>query len=67
MCAGIEDDKFQLPFTVTDLKGQNLQLVTGPHNGQVSVCHTVTVSPSETLGYLEQAFYFILTKIYPCM
>ncbi|XP_061576645.1 DDB1- and CUL4-associated factor 15 [Cololabis saira] len=34
---GYEDDKVQLPFTVTDLKGQNLQLVTGPHNGQ-SVC-----------------------------
>ncbi|XP_035027443.1 DDB1- and CUL4-associated factor 15 isoform X1 [Hippoglossus stenolepis] len=32
-----EDDKVQLPFTVTDLKGRNLQLVTGPHNGQ-SVC-----------------------------
>ncbi|KAM8842308.1 DDB1- and CUL4-associated factor 15 [Synchiropus picturatus] len=31
------DDKFQLPFTVTDLKGRNLQLVTGPHAGQ-SVC-----------------------------
>eukprot|EP00066_Takifugu_rubripes_P021486 XP_011610752.1 PREDICTED: DDB1- and CUL4-associated factor 15 [Takifugu rubripes] len=35
--AGFEDDKFQLPFTVTDLRGQNLQLVSGPHNGQ-SVC-----------------------------
>ncbi|KAM3624469.1 uncharacterized protein V6R79_023951 [Siganus canaliculatus] len=34
---GYEDDKAQLPFTVTDLKGQNLQLVAGPHNGQ-SVC-----------------------------
>ncbi|KAM4585225.1 DDB1- and CUL4-associated factor 15 isoform 2-T2 [Odontesthes bonariensis] len=34
---GYEDDKVQLPFTVTDLKGQNLQLVTEPHNGQ-SVC-----------------------------
>uniref|UniRef100_A0A8C3G1L2 DDB1 and CUL4 associated factor 15 n=1 Tax=Cyclopterus lumpus TaxID=8103 RepID=A0A8C3G1L2_CYCLU len=34
-----EDDKVQLPFTVTDLKGRNLQLVTGPHSGQVrSVC-----------------------------
>ncbi|XP_056135930.1 DDB1- and CUL4-associated factor 15 [Lampris incognitus] len=32
-----EDDKVQLPFTVTDLKGRNLQLVTGPYNGQ-SVC-----------------------------
>ncbi|XP_042282637.1 DDB1- and CUL4-associated factor 15 [Thunnus maccoyii] len=35
--AGYEDDKVQLPFTVTDLKGRNLQLVTEPHNGQ-SVC-----------------------------
>ncbi|KAL1004898.1 hypothetical protein UPYG_G00051950 [Umbra pygmaea] len=35
--AGYEDDKVQLPFTVTDLKGRNLQLVTGHHNGQ-SVC-----------------------------
>lgn len=34
---GYEDDKVQLPFTVTDLKGQNLELVTGPYNGQ-SVC-----------------------------
>uniref|UniRef100_UPI0037E7AC2C DDB1- and CUL4-associated factor 15 isoform X2 n=1 Tax=Semicossyphus pulcher TaxID=241346 RepID=UPI0037E7AC2C len=34
---GYEDDKVQLPFTVTDLKGRNLQLVTGQHNGQ-SVC-----------------------------
>uniref|UniRef100_A0A3P8VZW0 DDB1 and CUL4 associated factor 15 n=1 Tax=Cynoglossus semilaevis TaxID=244447 RepID=A0A3P8VZW0_CYNSE len=33
-----EDDKVQLPFTVTDLKGQNLQLVTGPYNGQQGVC-----------------------------
>nr|XP_057921226.1 DDB1- and CUL4-associated factor 15 isoform X2 [Doryrhamphus excisus] len=31
------DDKVQLPFTVTDLKGQSLQLVNKPHNGQ-SVC-----------------------------
>ncbi|XP_020560901.1 DDB1- and CUL4-associated factor 15 isoform X2 [Oryzias latipes] len=34
---GYEDDKVQLAFTVTDLKGRNLQLVTGPHDGQ-SVC-----------------------------
>uniref|UniRef100_A0A1A7XEY4 DDB1 and CUL4 associated factor 15 n=2 Tax=Iconisemion striatum TaxID=60296 RepID=A0A1A7XEY4_9TELE len=34
---GYEDDKVQLPFTVTDLKGRNLQLVTEPHDGQ-SVC-----------------------------
>lgn len=38
---GYEDDKVQLPFTVTDLKGRNLQLVTGPHNGQVCVCASV--------------------------
>lgn len=37
---GYEDDKVQLAFTVTDLKGRNLQLVTGPHDGQVSVCRT---------------------------
>ncbi|XP_061737286.1 DDB1- and CUL4-associated factor 15 [Nerophis ophidion] len=35
--AGYEDDKVQLPFTVTDLKGRSLQLVSEPHNGQ-SVC-----------------------------
>lgn len=34
---GYEDDKAQLPFTVTDLKGRNLQLVTESHNGQVNV------------------------------
>ncbi|XP_027138259.1 DDB1- and CUL4-associated factor 15 isoform X2 [Larimichthys crocea] len=34
---GYEDDKVQLPFTVTDLKGRNLQQVTGQHNRQ-SVC-----------------------------
>ncbi|XP_054593638.1 DDB1- and CUL4-associated factor 15 isoform X2 [Nothobranchius furzeri] len=34
---GYEDDKVQLPFTVTDLKGRNLQLVTEPHDRQ-SVC-----------------------------
>ncbi|XP_068177495.1 DDB1- and CUL4-associated factor 15 [Antennarius striatus] len=34
---GYEDDKIQLPFTVTDLEGRSLQLVTGPHSGQ-SVC-----------------------------
>ena len=38
---GYEDDKVQLPFTVTDLKGRNLQLVNGPHNGQVNVCASV--------------------------
>lgn len=34
---GYEDDKVQLPFTVTDLRGRNLELVTGLHNGQVHV------------------------------
>ncbi|XP_076001937.1 DDB1- and CUL4-associated factor 15 [Genypterus blacodes] len=34
---GYEDDKVQLPFTVTDLNGRNLQLVSGPHDGK-SVC-----------------------------
>ncbi|KAG7281923.1 hypothetical protein CRUP_002981 [Coryphaenoides rupestris] len=34
---GYEDDKVQLPFSVTDLKGRNLQLVTGAHGGQ-TVC-----------------------------
>uniref|UniRef100_A0A3B4TAY0 DDB1 and CUL4 associated factor 15 n=1 Tax=Seriola dumerili TaxID=41447 RepID=A0A3B4TAY0_SERDU len=33
----VNSEAVQLPFTVTDLKGRNLQLVTGPHNGQ-SVC-----------------------------
>lgn len=45
---GYEDDKVQLPFTVTDLKGRNLQLVTGPHNGQVGVVH-VTVKSMENM------------------
>lgn len=31
---GYEDDKVQLPFTVTDLKGRNLELVNGMYNGQ---------------------------------
>ncbi|KAK7930211.1 hypothetical protein WMY93_006606 [Mugilogobius chulae] len=31
---GYEDDKVQLPFTVTDLKGRNLELVNGKYNGQ---------------------------------
>ncbi|XP_051940908.1 DDB1- and CUL4-associated factor 15 [Hippocampus zosterae] len=34
---GYEDDKVQLPFTVTDLKGRSLQLISEPHDGQ-SVC-----------------------------
>lgn len=37
--AGYEDDKVQLPFSVTDLKGRNLQLVTGAHSGQVHHHH----------------------------
>ncbi|XP_077462301.1 DDB1- and CUL4-associated factor 15 isoform X1 [Stigmatopora argus] len=35
--AGYEDDKVQLAFTVTDLKGRSLQLVSDPHDGQQSV------------------------------
>ncbi|XP_061625563.1 DDB1- and CUL4-associated factor 15 [Phyllopteryx taeniolatus] len=31
---GYEDDKVQLAFTVTDLKGRSLQLVCEPHDGQ---------------------------------
>ncbi|XP_072319385.1 DDB1- and CUL4-associated factor 15 [Eucyclogobius newberryi] len=31
---GYEDDKVQLPFTVTDLKGRNLELVNGTYNGR---------------------------------
>lgn len=31
---GYEDDKVQLPFTVTDLKGRNLELVNGTYVGQ---------------------------------
>uniref|UniRef100_A0A6Q2XBC8 DDB1- and CUL4-associated factor 15 WD40 repeat-containing domain-containing protein n=1 Tax=Esox lucius TaxID=8010 RepID=A0A6Q2XBC8_ESOLU len=34
---GYEDDKVQLPFSVTDLKGRSLLLVPGAHSGQ-SVC-----------------------------
>lgn len=51
---GYEDDKVQLPFTVTDLKGQSLQLVTGPHDGQVrvDVCTSVAVD-LDTLAYLS--------------
>uniref|UniRef100_A0A8C2ZIN6 DDB1 and CUL4 associated factor 15 n=1 Tax=Cyclopterus lumpus TaxID=8103 RepID=A0A8C2ZIN6_CYCLU len=41
--AGYEDDKVQLPFTVTDLKGRNLQLVTGPHSGQVVCVEQLTL------------------------
>ncbi|XP_053471891.1 DDB1- and CUL4-associated factor 15 [Ictalurus furcatus] len=31
--SGEEEDKVQLPFTVSDLKGRNLQLVTGQYTG----------------------------------
>ncbi|XP_077379934.1 DDB1- and CUL4-associated factor 15 isoform X2 [Festucalex cinctus] len=34
---GYEDDKVQLAFTVTDLKGRSLRLISEPHDGQ-SVC-----------------------------
>uniref|UniRef100_A0A3Q3XRG4 DDB1- and CUL4-associated factor 15 WD40 repeat-containing domain-containing protein n=1 Tax=Mola mola TaxID=94237 RepID=A0A3Q3XRG4_MOLML len=37
------DDKVQLPFTVTDLKGRNLQLVTSPYNGQVVCVEQLTL------------------------
>ncbi|KAL4648570.1 DDB1- and CUL4-associated factor 15 [Arapaima gigas] len=33
-----EDDKVHLPFTVTDLKGRSLQLMTGRQQGQQCVC-----------------------------
>lgn len=43
---GYEEDKVQLHFTVKDLKGRNLQLVTEPHNEQVSVLSEVyTIRP----------------------
>lgn len=40
---GEEDDKVQLPFTVTDLKGRNLQLVTGQYNGQCVCIEQLTL------------------------
>ncbi|XP_067354062.1 DDB1- and CUL4-associated factor 15 isoform X2 [Channa argus] len=50
---GYEDDKVQLPFTVTDLKGRNLQLITGPYNGQVCAeTNTVMIN----IGLLLLAF-----------
>lgn len=45
---GYEDDKVQLPFTVTDLRGRSLQLVTGPHSGQVGVARGATCRLSAT-------------------
>lgn len=56
MCPGYEDDKVQLPFTVTDLKGRNLQLVTGPYSGQVCVCASVTVAVPETVEYISISY-----------
>lgn len=47
---GFEDDKFQLPFTVTDLRGQNLQLVSGPHNGQVCA-RAAVAAPRRIISY----------------
>uniref|UniRef100_A0A8C1YAQ7 DDB1 and CUL4 associated factor 15 n=1 Tax=Cyprinus carpio TaxID=7962 RepID=A0A8C1YAQ7_CYPCA len=41
--SGDEDDKVLLPFTVTDLKGQNLQLVTGPFSGQCVCVEQLTL------------------------
>ncbi|XP_028827046.1 DDB1- and CUL4-associated factor 15 [Denticeps clupeoides] len=38
-----EDDKVQLPFTVSDLKGHNLQLVTGQYNGQCVCVEQLTL------------------------
>ncbi|KAA0721871.1 DDB1- and CUL4-associated factor 15 [Triplophysa tibetana] len=40
---GEEDDKVQLPFTVTDLKGRNLQLVTGQYSGQYVCIEQLTL------------------------
>ncbi|XP_051558243.1 DDB1- and CUL4-associated factor 15-like [Myxocyprinus asiaticus] len=40
---GEEDDKVQLPFTVTDLKGRNLQLVTGQYSGQCVCVEQLTL------------------------
>ncbi|XP_077101899.1 DDB1- and CUL4-associated factor 15 [Siphateles boraxobius] len=41
--SGEEDDKVQLPFTVTDLKGRNLQLVTGHYSGQCVCIEQLTL------------------------
>ncbi|XP_017579417.1 DDB1- and CUL4-associated factor 15 isoform X1 [Pygocentrus nattereri] len=38
-----EDDKVQLPFTVSDLKGRNLQLVTGHYAGQCVCVEQLTL------------------------
>ncbi|CAM4470620.1 unnamed protein product [Leuciscus chuanchicus] len=41
--SGEEEDKVQLPFTVTDLKGRNLQLVTGQYSGQCVCIEQLTL------------------------
>ncbi|XP_076851293.1 DDB1- and CUL4-associated factor 15 isoform X2 [Brachyhypopomus gauderio] len=41
--SGEEEDKVQLPFTVSDLKGQNLQLVTGQYTGQCVCVEQLTL------------------------
>uniref|UniRef100_A0A671Q2L8 DDB1- and CUL4-associated factor 15-like n=1 Tax=Sinocyclocheilus anshuiensis TaxID=1608454 RepID=A0A671Q2L8_9TELE len=41
--SGDEDDKVLLPFTVTDLKGRNLQLVTGQFSGQCVCVEQLTL------------------------
>lgn len=38
-----EEDKVQLPFTVSDLKGRNLQLVTGQYSGQCICVEQLTL------------------------
>ncbi|XP_051993044.1 DDB1- and CUL4-associated factor 15-like [Xyrauchen texanus] len=38
-----DDDKVQLPFSVTDLKGRNLHLVTGPYSGQCVCIEQLTL------------------------
>ncbi|XP_682800.2 DDB1- and CUL4-associated factor 15 [Danio rerio] len=40
---GEEDDKVQLPFTVTDLKGRPLQIVTGQYSGQFVCIEQLTL------------------------
>ncbi|KAK7161182.1 hypothetical protein R3I94_003998 [Phoxinus phoxinus] len=41
--SGEEEDKVQLPFTVTDLKGRSLQLVTGQYSGQCVCIEQLTL------------------------
>ncbi|XP_051561696.1 DDB1- and CUL4-associated factor 15-like isoform X2 [Myxocyprinus asiaticus] len=40
---GEDDDKVQLPFSVTDLKGRNLHLVTGQYSGQCVCIEQLTL------------------------